>query len=93
MTVCLDMCMCMCIYMLVCLSVSVCGCVHACVCVCQSVCLFHVYNVMCVWRCLILLCYFCSQAIENFGNLQMGEWLQLMVPIMEMVDVLNVVCM
>ena len=31
------------------------------------------------------------QAIENIGNLQMGKWQQLMVPIKEMVDVLKVV--
>ena len=37
--------------------------------------------------------YCCShpQAIENIGNLQMGKWQQLMVPIKEMVDVLKVV--
>ena len=31
------------------------------------------------------------QAIENIGNLQIGKWQQLMVPIKEMVDVLKVV--
>ena len=36
-------------------------------------------------------CYSCPQAIENVGNLQMGKWQQLMVPIKEMVDVLKVV--
>ena len=39
----------------------------------------------------VLSCYFCPQAIENVGNLQMGKWQQLMVPIKEMVDVLKVV--
>ena len=29
--------------------------------------------------------------MENVGNLQMGKWQQLMVPIKEMVDVLKVV--
>ncbi|XP_065901538.1 transcription elongation factor SPT5-like [Dysidea avara] len=32
-----------------------------------------------------------KQAIENIGNLAMGKWQQLMVPIKEMVDVLKVV--
>ena len=36
-------------------------------------------------------CYSHLQAIENIGNLQMGKWQQLMVPIKEMDDVLEVV--
>ena len=70
-------------------SVSVCGCIT---CVCLLVCLFvPYYNVICVWRWVALSCFFCPQAIENVGNLQMGKWQQLMVPIKEMVDVLKVV--
>ena len=40
---------------------------------------------------LLYCCYSHLQAIENIGNLQMGKWQQLMVPIKEMVDVLKVV--
>ena len=40
---------------------------------------------------IMILIYSHPQAIENIGNLQMGKWQQLMVPIKEMVDVLKVV--
>ena len=40
---------------------------------------------------ILMYCYSHPQAIENIGNLQMGKWQQLMVPIKEMVDVLKVV--
>ena len=36
-------------------------------------------------------CVFVLQAIEDIGNLQIGKWQQLMVPIHEMTDVLRVV--
>ena len=49
-----------------------------------------VYSV-CVYADMLPYCYSHPQAIENIGNLQMGKWQQLMVPIKEMVDVLKVV--
>ena len=60
---------------------------------CMYICIILccLYLLLVVFMCIIMLCYWYPQAIENIGNLAMGKWQQLMVPIKEMVDVLKVV--
>ena len=84
---CVSVCVCVCLCLSVCLYLCVTVC-SAYICVELRTVVFTVYY---VYADMLPYCYSHPQAIENIGNLQMGKWQQLMVPIKGMVDVLKVV--